>query len=49
MVIPAIYSSVTGFSNGQAIVYKNGKAYYINKKGKVIKEAKDILKWEYDE
>lgn|GEM_PF-6506390 len=49
MVIPAIYSDVVGFHNGRAIVYKNGKAYYINKKGKIIKEATDILKWEYDE
>jgi hypothetical protein len=45
LVIPAVYDSVTNFSKGQAIVSKNGRYYYINAKGKIIKEATDIIRW----
>jgi hypothetical protein len=38
-VIPFIYDAVTSFYEGKVLVIKNEKYFYINKKGKCVKDC----------
>ena len=37
MIIPAVYEKAESFKKGRALVLKNGKSFYINKKGQALK------------